>query len=121
MRQDVYDVMKGLLIMLVVLGHLFAQGSEERQVIYWFHMPVFFMLTGMLTNWDMDGRKFLSKRIKSYVIPYICWMLLFVFVAYLLYEDSIVKGVAHTLMGGVKISVFTLFHFGLSTVYLCQV
>ena len=44
-RNLTIDVMKGFLIALVVIGH---SHWEFGKIIYWFHMPVFFMISGYL-------------------------------------------------------------------------
>ncbi len=59
------DSIKGLLILLVVIGHQiepFIQGSRLTHaiflLIYSFHMPLFVMISGYLTNPSPDSRKF---------------------------------------------------------------
>lgn len=79
-RNELFDIEKGILIVFVVLGHLIDSDSKLHQVIFSFHMPVFFMLTGMLSHWDVDKKDFIRKRTLSYVIPYFSWcVLLFIF------------------------------------------
>ena len=50
---DWVHIAKGLAIVLVVVGHFYPVQSPEywtvmHQVIYAFHMPVFFLLSGYL-------------------------------------------------------------------------
>lgn len=47
-RKPEFDILKGLLIVTVVMGHT----SFKIPLIdaYWFHMPAFFMITGYLTR-----------------------------------------------------------------------
>lgn len=40
------DMAKGLLISLVVLGHMLPDNLVNR-VIFWFHVPAFFILSGV--------------------------------------------------------------------------
>ena len=44
-RLDYLDIAKGLLIISVVLCH---SPFENAQYLYWFHMPAFFIISGML-------------------------------------------------------------------------
>lgn len=50
-RDPVYDIMKGIMIILVVIGHNRFANTELKDIIFWFHMPVFFMITGILSKW----------------------------------------------------------------------
>lgn len=42
-RLEEVDIQKGLLMILVVLGH---SSFSHKNYIYWFHMPVFFFISG---------------------------------------------------------------------------
>lgn len=46
------DWMKAMLILLVVLGH---SGSVFTYVLYLFHIPAFFFISGYLANYNKDG------------------------------------------------------------------
>ena len=53
MRNNFLDWLKGILILLVIVGHILQgslQDNEIRYFIYSFHMPLFFGLTGFLLN-----------------------------------------------------------------------
>lgn len=76
MRNDLYDIEKGILIVLVVIGHTVNTNSIIHNLIFSFHMPVFFMLTGLLSHWNCEHKEFLIKRIRAYVVPYFSWCLL---------------------------------------------
>lgn len=67
-RIEWIDVLKGIGIILVVLGHSFWGG---RNVIYLFHMPLFFLVSGywVKENQPLDMHFFL-KKCKTLLIPY---------------------------------------------------
>lgn len=84
------DTIKGLAIFLVVIGHMITgflssglyQSSKDalmyiHYTIYTFHMPLFFLVSGLLysTKKKMDSRSeyliFLKKKSKSLIIPYL--------------------------------------------------
>lgn len=72
-RNNQLDVMKGILITLVVIGH--AQGPVHR-AIYLFHMAVFFLISGYLWNDKyayniIEFKKMLVKKVKSLYIPFV--------------------------------------------------
>ena len=83
MRQSWIDRWKGILILLVVLGHvaggganISVKGSESilllvRDIIYLFHMPAFFVLAGICWR-DSDGWiRFLKRKSFRLLVPYI--------------------------------------------------
>lgn len=73
-RSVYIDVMKGLLITLVVIGHLpfFEYDSRTLTLIYSFHMPAFLILGGILSHVEEKTTylDILSKRFKGTLIPY---------------------------------------------------
>src|SRR5690606_24502090 len=55
MRLKNIDLFKGLLIVLVILGHILPKDISEsfgRTIIYSFHMPLFIGISGFLFNAD---------------------------------------------------------------------
>lgn len=50
-KYSIIDVSKGVLIILVIIGHFLLGNLEEniiRYIIYGFHMPIFFVVSGWL-------------------------------------------------------------------------
>ena len=81
-RIEWVDILKGLAIVLVVVGHMeYAEGAANpgRMLIYSFHMPLFFMLAGYTAalSFSRSGNllRFVYRRFLSVMVPYICWML----------------------------------------------
>ena len=69
------NILKGIGILLVVLGHTETPLST---VIYTFHMPLFFLLSGYcfsITKYR-NFKPFLLSRIKSLVVPYFSFSLI---------------------------------------------
>ncbi|TYB40226.1 acyltransferase family protein [Micromonospora sp. AP08] len=83
-RRDPYiDNIKGLLIVLVVLGHMVGQtvgSSPGGRTIYTFiylcHMPAFVMLSGMLSATELTGRR-AASLIRDLLAPYVVFQLLY--------------------------------------------
>ena len=73
-RQGYIDVCKAIGIILVVLGHTYAIPVALYNVIYSFHMPLFFILAGMVYNKEKNNKlgflKYTVKKAKQYLIPY---------------------------------------------------
>ena len=99
-RLDYFDMAKG------VIGHLqgkdiFALSPYILPVCTWifsFHMPLFFIISGMLINYkkdlDKDIKVLTKKRFKGIMIPYYCFSVCYLSVVLyaLLIERSIMPG-----------------------------
>lgn len=77
-KQEKIDVIKGVLILLVIIGHILPGQLQEnfvRYFIYSFHMPVFFAVSGYLVNIDRLRESNASQFCKKYgarvVIPWL--------------------------------------------------
>lgn len=82
-RNLFYDAVRGLAILLVVLGHGIQYGYSDFdnnlifRMIYSFHMPLFMLISGMVVplgskvdfNW-------LKKKFSQLVIPFLMWIIL---------------------------------------------
>lgn len=70
-RFDYIDIAKGLGILTVVWAHIMLVGWSHR-IIYAFHMPLFFFISGMLFKRDKYTSfvDFLKKRSKRLLVPY---------------------------------------------------
>lgn len=68
------DSAKGFGIIMIVLGHT---GFPFSQYIFWFHVPLFFILSGMTLNLEKKFPLFLISKINSLIIPYFTFGLFF--------------------------------------------
>ncbi|MCM1309660.1 MAG: acyltransferase family protein [Bacteroides sp.] len=70
-RVEWVDVLKGLAIIFVVLGHL-PGDPYIKQWIYSFHMPLFFMASGIFISSALKYQftEFACKRFNRLMIPY---------------------------------------------------
>jgi len=71
------DMVKGIAIILVVLGH---SGTINNTVNTWlstFHLPAFFIISGILMNTKQEAQlslpHILKHKLKRLFIPYICF------------------------------------------------
>ena len=88
-RNDAFDAVKGFLIVLVVLGHVLLGSINEnlnREIIYFFHMPLFLAITGFFISEKIIHLSFFNI-IKKYwtrlIIPY---LVAFVFYNFLMFH-----------------------------------
>lgn len=70
-RDRSLDIMKGIGILLVVFAHVF----HKSEIIYQFHMPLFFILSGAAMSYS-KSRFSLKKKAKSLLVPYIVFSLI---------------------------------------------
>ena len=80
-NRNIYiDLMKGLLITLVVIGHLpyFEYDSRTLVLIYSFHMHAFLIIGGILSHVNENTKlsTILYKRITGTLIPYFVFYLI---------------------------------------------
>ena len=68
-RLDWLDIAKGIAILLVIVGHTVNNPSIIRQVIFSFHMPLFFILAGYTFRIKPWGELLKSSFIRL-LIPY---------------------------------------------------
>lgn len=78
-RLDYIDKAKGLLIILVVIGHIWQAGVVHN-FIYSFHMPAFFVISGILMrharSYEKPYSRFLIGRLYSFGVPFLFFEML---------------------------------------------
>lgn len=73
-RLQYIDSAKGIGIILVVIGHCisrmgFGNNLNILKIIYSFHMPLFFFISGLTFRYDCSFYKYFIKKIKRLLIP----------------------------------------------------
>ena len=78
-RIEWIDIAKGVAILLVIVGHTVKYGTFSRDLIFSFHMPLFFILSGY-TYTPATDRKALWQHVKRHarrlLLPCLCVSLL---------------------------------------------
>lgn len=74
-RIDWIDIAKGIGILLVILGHSVQFGGIVHNLIFSFHMPLFFVLSGLVYKYS-DNKTFIIKKIKVLIIPFISFYII---------------------------------------------
>ncbi len=76
-RVGYIDVARGIAIICIVLGHL--DVNNINRVVYTFHLPIFFLITGYFIS-DKDSiQEFIRKKVRTLIVPYLitcCVMIL---------------------------------------------
>ena len=88
MRINWLDRARGIAIILVIIGH--ANFPEEiRTIVYAFHMPLFFFLSGfLLLKKEENFNLFFVKKVKSLIIPYVSYNIILIIFYWLLWIIS---------------------------------
>lgn len=80
------DVTKGFLMILVVIGHYPGElDFPLSKYIYWFHMPAFFILSGLFFKPVFENRGMLSgikRRFMQLIVPYLFFLLTITVIRY---------------------------------------
>lgn len=116
-RNNIIDLTKGIGIFLVILGH---NESPLTAYIYSFHMPLFFLISGMFHSSEKNYTIFMKKKIKSLLIPYISFsipLFLFWVVIGRKFGESVIKNtpISHSMVGilvGTDIAGFSSVEWG---------
>lgn len=78
-RVVTYDLMKGVAILLMMVSHLALNYGLPKQIIYSFHMPLFFILAGVFAK-DIaqisSVKQYTIKNAKRLLLPYVVTMLM---------------------------------------------
>lgn len=90
------DTAKGILILLMLVGHIWNEGFVH-DFIYVFHMPAFFIISGMVSRPGTlslrEFSKYFVSRAQALLIPYLC------FEAYAIAADMLCNGIYLNIKG----------------------
>ena len=88
-RNDLIDISRGLGILLVILGHSGLPISINKW-IYSFHMPLFFIISGILfLNKEISINELLNKIANRLLKPYIYFSILVYILLLLIDKENI--------------------------------
>lgn len=100
------DALKVIGMFLVVWGH-FLNGSLIKVLIYSFHVPLFFFLSGFLCSKQIDR----AKRTKVLLYPYLGWTLVslvpVILKKYFIDKNSILDVVCNGIYGIIPLNGFS--------------
>lgn len=93
-RLDYLDLAKGIGILLVVLGHASLKNEYITAYIYSFHMPLFFVIAGMLIcatqSYTRRFREVLLGKLRTLMLPYLIFSIIYTMID-LLRHDTYTK------------------------------
>ena len=71
------DSVKGIAMLLVIFGHTYSLSSNYREIIYSFHMPLFFILSGYTFLFSSNLTTFYEKVKKNFIRLYLPVLIVF--------------------------------------------
>lgn len=100
-RNNILDILKGIGIILIVLGHT---GFKYNNFIYLFHMAIFFIASGYLfkkkyTENKKELKGFIVKKIKRLYIPFIICNVIAIFLNNFFININIYDLTNHSIFG----------------------
>lgn len=102
-RVGYIDVAKGVGILLVILGHSMVGDIFLKNVIYSFHMPFFFILSGYFLNFERSIKSNMQKSFKMLLVPYFAVSLIQILLYGIFKRELLVSEFYTALMGGADV------------------
>ena len=93
-RMEYIDMMKGFAMILVILGHIWYIPQPLKICIYFFHIPLFFFLSGFTFSIKKytSFKPFFMKKFKTIMLPYFLLNTgVFMFKSIMLHPENILK------------------------------
>ena len=119
MRNKSIDITKGILIFFVVLGHIADGGSYIHKYVYWFHMPAFFIISGLFMRKDCCLKDEIKKRTYRLLVPYLFFSIFFGTIAR---EGNILKQLVGTIIGANgNITSYTFPYYFLTVLFVASI
>ena len=89
-RSLTLDIAKGFGIILVVVGHCIKAYTIPGIFIYAFHMPLFFLISGICFNGEkyQEFKPFFYKRLRQLLVPAVTFSAIIVLVSYCLFGND---------------------------------
>lgn len=90
---------KGIGILLMVIGHSLLPTSEIHRFIYLFHMPLFYILSGMLfkTKHIKNAFQFIKRKLKTLYLPFLKYSLVFLLLHNIFFKTGLIVGEEYSL------------------------
>lgn len=76
------DIVRGICIIYMILGHIGFQNKYFDHYIHAFHMPMFFLISGILfnNNAKLGIFAYIKKMLKKVIVPYFIWAFIFLII-----------------------------------------
>lgn len=103
-RLNWLDVVKGIGILFVVIGHVYIEDGIFSRIIHGLNVPLFFLASGYLSayqrEWEKGKKEILDKKIRSILRPYILFsavVMVWLLVRFFIFHYGSIKEILHCL------------------------
>ena len=79
-RLSFIDITRAFAILLIVFGHVIVHNFNTYwlfNIIYSFHVVLFFIISGYLYNREKSDKEFIIKKFLTLIIPYFIFAFVF--------------------------------------------
>ncbi|MDD5888434.1 MAG: acyltransferase family protein [bacterium] len=120
------DTAKFLGIFAIYLGHFGEVLNKSLAFVYQFHVALFFLLSGCMSNYDKEDNvfNFIKKKFKNIMIPFFAFSLISLF-AYVLLNNcnilTVLEQFKIILFGNIRNTFFAMSLWFLSCLFLMEV
>jgi fucose 4-O-acetylase-like acetyltransferase len=101
-RIEWIDIAKSIGLIFIIIGHNIFFKYQGAKYIYWFHVPLFFMLSGILHRQNIPTFTFIQARFKHLMIPYLFFLSICFLIKPFGYCNQI--SITNLLLGGIYLS-----------------
>lgn len=112
------NIAKGLTIILMVLGHTSLPNGLSRW-IWSFHMPFFFFISGLLTNFEKPISQFSIHKGKQLLIPFLWYSIIVLFLYSNAQKEQVINVYTNLILfgwGGIALWFVPVIYISLITV-----
>lgn len=125
-REKWCDIAKGIVIILMIIGHMPNYiPSFVRELIYSFHMPFFFIISGYWFKKEKYSLKdYTIEKIKHLLVPYLIFSIVFLIISLMFsnYSNNDIEMWLENIFiwgNGISILWFFMALFGVEIIYYC--
>lgn len=115
------DYSKGIGILAIILGHT---TFKDANFLFWFHVPIFFIISGFLFNEERSIFKFFERKFISLLVPYfvigILSTILYLILTFHIELTYIFRNLYSLLYGGTKLSAVLGAYWYLPVLFLSE-
>lgn len=97
-RIQYIDIARGIAMICIVLGHL--GNMHINRVVFTFHVPIFFFITGYFTNTNLCIKDFIKNKARTLLLPYALTCLFIIVIGTLEYLVFVDEGAAKQSLTG---------------------
>lgn len=65
------DAIKGICILIVIYTHILGDLFDELKILFCFHMPIFFTLSGLFFKTYDSFKEFLRRKLITLLVPFV--------------------------------------------------